>query len=97
MANCSVSTKVCFLLVGAGIGAAVVLLFAPKSGKETRKLIADKAEDGKDYVALKGKEVREKAEKLVDKGMQVVAKQKERLAEALEAGKQAARTTFARQ
>ena len=97
MANCSVSTKVCFLLAGASIGAAVALLFAPKSGKETRKLIADKAEEGKAYAVLKGREVREKAEELADKGKEVVAKQKERLAEALEAGKQAARTTFARQ
>ena len=33
----SVSTKLTFFLVGAGIGAVLALLFAPKSGEELRK------------------------------------------------------------
>jgi gas vesicle protein len=75
---------------------AVALLFAPLSGEETRKRIAEKAQEGKDYVASKGREIRKHAEDLVDQGKELVTKQKERLAGVLESGKQVARDTFAR-
>jgi len=96
MANCNVATKVTFFLAGIGIGAAVALLFAPQSGEETRKRIVEKAQEGKDYVASKGQEIRKHAEDLVDQGKEMVSKQKARLADVLESGKQAARETFAR-
>jgi gas vesicle protein len=91
MARCSIGTGVGWFLVGVGAGAAVALLLAPKTGQQTRKLIAKKAEEGRDYVASKGRELREQAEELVDKGKELVSKQKERLAEALESGKEAVR------
>jgi len=78
-----------FFVAGMAIGAILALLFAPKSGKETRELIASKAEEGKDYVAVKGKELRRQAEEIVEKSKDLVAKQKEMLSSALEAGKQA--------
>ena len=81
---------------GSGIGAAVALLFAPQSGEETRKQIAEKAQEGNDYVAAKGREIRKQAEDLVDQGKDLVSKQKARLADVLESGKQAVRETFAR-
>ena len=96
MADCDVATKVTFFVAGVGIGAAIALLFAPQSGKETRKQIAGKAQEGKDYVASKGREIRKQAEDLVDQGKDLVTKQKARLADVLESGKQAARETFAR-
>jgi gas vesicle protein len=96
MANCNVVTKVTYFVAGVGIGAAVALLFAPQSGEETRKQIAEKAHEGKDYVASKGREIRRQAEDLVDQGKDLVNKQKSRLADVLESGKQAARETFAR-
>jgi gas vesicle protein len=96
MANCSVVTKVGYFLAGASMGAVVVLLFAPKTGEQTRKLIAKKAEEGKDYVASRGREFKEQAEELVEKGKELVSKQKERLAEVLETGKEAARSTLSR-
>jgi gas vesicle protein len=96
MANCGVGTKFGYFLAGMGIGAAVALLFAPQSGEETRKQIADRAQDGKDYVTSKGREIRKHAEDMVDQGKDLVSKQKARLADVLESGKQAARETFAR-
>jgi gas vesicle protein len=96
MANCNVVTKVTYFVAGVGIGAAIALLFAPQSGEETRKQIAEKAHEGKDYVASKGREIRKQAEDLVDQGKDLVNKQKSRLADVLESGKQAARETFAR-
>jgi gas vesicle protein len=96
MASCDVGTKISYFVAGLGIGAAVALLFAPQSGEETRKQIADKAQDGKDYVTAKSREIRKQAEDLVDQGKDLVSKQKARLADVLESGKQAARDTFAR-
>jgi gas vesicle protein len=96
MADCNVATKVSYFLAGIGIGAAVALLFAPQSGEETRKQIAERAQDGKEFVAHKGREIRKQAEDLVDQGKDLVSKQKARLADVLESGKQAARETFAR-
>ncbi len=83
------SSKVAFFLAGMGIGAILALLFAPKSGQETRDYIAGKAEEGRDYVTTKGRELRKQAEELVEKSKDVVTKQKEVLSAALEAGKQA--------
>jgi gas vesicle protein len=96
MAKISVATKVGYFLAGASMGAVVVLLFAPKTGKQTRKLIAKKAEEGKDYVASRGREIRGQADELVEKGKELVSKQKERLAEVLETGKEAARSTLSK-
>ena len=96
MAKCGIATGVGYFLAGAGLGAVVVLLFAPKTGKQTRKLITKKAEEGRDYVASKGREFREQAEEVVEKGKELVTKQKDRLAEALETGKEAAKSTLSR-
>ena len=96
MANCNVATKVSYFVAGLGIGAAVALLFAPQSGEETRKQIVEKAKDGSDFVASKGREIRKHAEDIVDQGKDLVSKQKARLADVLESGKQTVRETFAR-
>jgi gas vesicle protein len=96
MANCNMETKLSYFVAGLGIGAAVALLFAPQSGEKTRKQIADKAQDGKDFVTSKSRELRKQAEDLVDQGKDLVSKQKSRLADVLESGKQAARETFSR-
>ncbi len=83
------ASKVAFFLAGMGIGAVLALLFAPKSGKETREFLSQKAEEGKDYVTTRGRELRKQAEEVVDRAKDVVNKQKEQLSAALEAGKQA--------
>ena len=82
-------TKVGFFLAGLGIGAVVALLFAPRSGKETRDYIVHKAEEGRDFVKTKSDEIYQQAEDAVEKGKDLVSKQKELLSAALEAGKQA--------
>jgi gas vesicle protein len=82
-------SKVGFFLAGLGIGAVLALLFAPRSGKETRDMIAQKAEEGRDFVKTKSGEIRKQAEDAVEKGKELVNKQKDLLSAALEAGKQA--------
>jgi len=82
-------SKIGFFLAGLGIGAVIALLFAPRSGKETRDMIVHKAEEGRDFVVTKTDEFRKQAEDAVEKGKDLVSKQKELLSAALEAGKQA--------
>lgn len=83
------ASKFAYFLAGMGFGALFALLFAPTSGQETRDLLSSKANQGRDYVASKSKEMRDQAEQVVSKAKDLVAQQKEQLSAALEAGKQA--------
>lgn len=94
--------KFLFFLAGAGIGAVLALLFAPKSGRETRDLIARTATDSKEFLANKVTEgrqiVEEKSRRFgddfntyLDKSKEAVQRQKEQLTAAFEAGKAAYR------
>jgi gas vesicle protein len=84
-----------YFFLGLGLGVAVGILFAPKSGEETRELIRSKADEGKDYLKRRSEELRESASDLVDKGKAAVARQKEQLSAAVEAGRQAYRESVA--
>ncbi len=85
-------SKFLFFLTGLGIGALVGIMFAPQTGEQTRELIAGRAEEGRDYLSRKGREVREQANSAVDRGKEAAAHQSEQLASAIEAGKQSYRT-----
>jgi len=83
--------KLSYFFLGMGIGVAVGILFAPKSGEETRELIRTKAGEGRDYLKRRGEEARESATEWVERGRTAVSRQKEQLSAAVEAGKQAYR------
>ena len=51
-------SKISFFLVGLGIGALVGILFAPKSGEETREFLANKADEGRDFAQRKAESAR---------------------------------------
>ena len=82
-------SKVSYFLVGLGIGALVGILFAPKSGEETREYLAQKADEGREYAQRKAQELRERAEDLVERGKSVAARQKDTLSAAVDAGRDA--------
>src|SRR5436853_5294919 len=88
--NSNGSDKFLFFVAGAGIGAALALLFAPKSGKETRDLISRTATDSRDFITNKVTEgrqiVEEKGRRMsddftsfVDRSKEAVQRQKEQL------------------
>jgi gas vesicle protein len=87
--------RISYFCLGLGIGVAVGILFAPKSGEETRQLIRSKAEEGGEYVKRRSLELRDQANEMADRGKHALTKQKEQLANALEAGKQAYRDSVA--
>ncbi|MCL2877374.1 MAG: YtxH domain-containing protein [Acidobacteria bacterium] len=81
--------KALFFLVGAAIGAATALLLAPRSGAETRKLIAARAREGADIVATRSKAVADMAATYLDRGKETLQQQRDQLSAAFEAGKHA--------
>ena len=83
--------KLSYFFLGMGIGVAVGILFAPKSGEETRELIRTKAGESKDFIKRRGEEASESASEWVERGRTAVGRQKEQLSAAVEAGKQAYR------
>jgi gas vesicle protein len=89
MAENNVGSKVSFFLVGLGIGALVGILFAPKSGEETREYLSQKADEGREYAQRKARELRERAEDLVERSKQVASRQKDTLSAAVDAGREA--------
>jgi gas vesicle protein len=80
-----------YFLAGLGVGAIVALLFAPRSGEETREYLRERYEDTRDTTKRKARELRERTEELVEKGKDFVERQREGLEAAVDAGKQAYR------
>jgi len=78
-----------WFLAGLGLGALVGVLYAPRSGSETREAIRARAEEGRDYVRSRAREARNQASDWVDRGREVVNQQKEQFRAAYEAGRQA--------
>ena len=100
--NNSAGDKILFFMAGAGIGAVLALLFAPKSGRETRELIArtatdsrefitNKVTEGRQIVEEKGRQIGDDFTTFLDKSKEAVQRQKEQLTAAFEGGKAAYR------
>lgn len=83
--------KFSFFFLGLGLGVAVGLLFAPKSGNETRELIRSKADEGKEYLKRRGEDLKGSANEAFERGRSAVSRQRDNLTAAVEAGKQAYR------
>jgi len=80
-----------WFLAGLGIGAALGILYAPKTGEETRQQILEAAEQGRDAVKERARQAREQAGTWADKGREYLNSQKEQVRSAYEAGRQAYR------
>ncbi|MEO8025200.1 MAG: YtxH domain-containing protein [Bryobacteraceae bacterium] len=99
-------SKLSFFFLGLGLGAALGILFAPKSGEETRDFLRSKAGEGSDYLKRQSETVvdaagnviertRTAAGEALDKTKTTVVRQKDNLSAAMEAGKQAYREAVA--
>jgi len=77
--------------LGLGIGVGLGMLFAPKSGNETRELILNKADQGKEFIKKQTATLQDTANTLVEKGKDVIGRQRDTINDALQAGKQAYR------
>ena len=80
-----------WFLAGLGIGAAVGILYAPKSGGELRQQLREAAEDGSNAVRERARQARAQAGTWADKGRDYLSQQKDQIRSAYEAGRQAYR------
>jgi gas vesicle protein len=85
----NVGSKVSFFLVGVGIGALLGVLFAPKSGEETREYLAKRADDGREFAQRKARELRDRADELIERGKDVASRKRDSISAAVEAGRDA--------
>jgi gas vesicle protein len=83
--------KLSYFFLGLGLGVAVGVLFAPKSGTETRELLKSRANEGADFVKRRTTELRDQATEALDRSKETLRRQKENLSAAVDAGKQAYR------
>lgn len=78
-----------WFLAGLGLGALVGVLYAPRSGRETRQALVDAAQDGREYLTERGAGVRTQVDDWVNRGKEVLSQQKDQFRAAYEAGRQA--------
>jgi gas vesicle protein len=84
-----------WFLTGLGIGAAIGVLYAPRSGREMRETLVSRAEEGRSVVKERAQKAREQATDWVDKGRDLISQQREQFKSAYEAGRQAYREATA--
>ena len=92
--DADVGTRLTYLLVGAGIGAVVALLFAPKSGQELRGDIADATRKGIDRTREAATQLGERAggyyEDARDRASELYSAGREKAGEVASAAREAA-------
>jgi gas vesicle protein len=80
-----------WFLAGLGFGALMGVLYAPRSGRETRDAIKNTAQEGGEYLKTRGREAKETVSQWVDRGKDVVGQKKEQISAAIDATRQAYR------
>jgi gas vesicle protein len=85
----NVGSKVSYFLVGLGVGALMGVLFAPKSGEDTREFLSKRADEGRDFAQKKARELRDRADDLIERSKEVASRKRESLSAAVEAGRDA--------
>jgi gas vesicle protein len=80
-----------WFLAGLGFGALLGVLYAPRSGRETREAIKNTAQEGGEYLKNRGREARETVSQWVDRSKDVVGQKKEQISAAIDATRQAYR------
>jgi gas vesicle protein len=75
--------KLGWFFAGAIIGAGAALLYAPKTGADTRKYLGETSKEGQKAMEASGKELMERGKELYERGKQIA----EDAAELFERGK----------
>src|SRR6516165_1089520 len=78
-----------WFLAGLGLGAVAGVLYAPRSGDETREALRSKAEESRERLRHHAREAKSQASDWVDRGRDVLSQQKDQLRAAYDAGRQA--------
>lgn len=70
------SNNIGWFLAGCSLGAVAAILYAPKSGRETRKAIVTGVDDGRKHIASLGRSAREQVSDWVASGKEIVTGKK---------------------
>jgi gas vesicle protein len=83
-------------LMGGLVGAALAVLYAPRSGRETREMLGEKLREGaekgrdfKDKAVARGRDLIDEAGDFVERKRESLERQRDRIATAVDAGRQA--------
>jgi gas vesicle protein len=92
------SSNILYFLLGGLAGAGLMLLYAPRSGRETRELLGEKLREGaergrelKEELVSRSREFLDEATEYVDQQKDNLGRRRERLTAAIDAGRQAYR------
>lgn len=66
------TSNLAWFLTGAFIGAAAAVLYAPQSGKETRKYLSDKSQQGRDAVESASQDIADVSKDMFERGRKLV-------------------------
>lgn len=87
--GCSAQTVVLSFLGGAIAGVVAGILFAPKSGEETRRALKTYARKAEEEVIERAKEAREALDEMIERGKHFVGEKRADVEAAVKAGKDA--------
>jgi gas vesicle protein len=87
MAEDNKSYGLAWFLAGLGVGALVGILYAPKSGRETREDLAQGAREGTEYLRARTRQAAEEVSALVDKGKEQMGEYVDRGREVIDRGR----------
>jgi gas vesicle protein len=65
-------SSIAWFLTGAIIGATAAMLYAPKSGKDTRQFLSDKTQQSRDTVTETTKDIAEAGKEMFERGRKLV-------------------------
>jgi gas vesicle protein len=85
------SNSFMWFLAGLGFGALLGVLYAPRSGRETREALRNTADEGREFLKHRSREAREAMGEWVDQGKEAVRQKKEQVSAAFDASRQAFR------
>jgi len=85
--ECNKSNGVAWFLAGLGIGALVGVLYAPKSGRETREDLITGAREGTEYLRNRSRDAAAQVGTLVEKGREQVGEYVEKSREYADRGR----------
>jgi gas vesicle protein len=84
------SNSMSFFLIGISAGAAVMLLLAPKSGKETRRYVSRRADDVRELIERGSARAQDLGGDILHTTKQTVRRTNKALTSAVDAGRSAA-------
>ncbi len=70
--HCEGVSTIAWFLTGAAIGVTAALLFAPRSGRVTRRYLSNKTQEGKDAVAHTGSDIVDAGRDVFERGRKLV-------------------------